>query len=134
MEGHTRTHSRHTVTHSPTSSFTCVNGFTHSSSYIIDLVLSSEGRPFHPSIRFVIRPVIQVPHPWMKKMMEREDDDDSWRRPHLFIYLFRPFPAGCPGLIPGFFFRPFPAGCPWLIPGFFFSFSFFALFRQTAQG
>ncbi len=40
-----------------------------------------------PSIRPVIRPVIQVPHPWMKKMMEREDDDDSWRRPQ-FIQLF----------------------------------------------
>jgi hypothetical protein len=42
----------------------------------IDLVLSAEGRP-----------VIQVPHPWMKKMMQREDDDNSWRRPQ-FIQLF----------------------------------------------
>ncbi len=41
----------------------------------------------------------------------------------LFAFFFsRPFPAGCPGLIPWFFcffFRSFPAGCPGLISGFF---------------
>ncbi len=41
--------------------------FIYIYTYIIDLVLSLEGRPFHPSIRLVIRSIIQVPHPWMKK-------------------------------------------------------------------
>jgi hypothetical protein len=45
----------------------------HISSYIIDLVLSAEGRPFHPSVPSSVS-FIQVPNPWME-----EDDDDEWR-------------------------------------------------------
>jgi len=50
------------------------------STYIISLVLSHcDGgggwSSSFPSIRPVIRPVIQVPHPWM----EEEDNDDEWR-------------------------------------------------------
>ncbi len=51
------------------------------------LIYNIPGWSSFPSIRPVIRPVIQVPHPWMKKMMELDDDDDSWRRPQ-FIQLF----------------------------------------------
>ncbi len=41
-------------------------------------------------------------------------------RVFLFSFSFsHPFPASCPGLIPGFFFRPFLAGCPRLILRFF---------------
>jgi hypothetical protein len=57
-----------------------------------------------------------------------------------FLFFFGPFPADCPGLIPGFFFfsffRLFPAGCPGLITEFFFLFLFLfpALFWRAAQG
>ncbi len=37
-----------------------------------------------------------------------------------FFFFSRPFPTGCPRLIPRVFFsHPFLAGCPRLIPGFF---------------
>jgi hypothetical protein len=42
-----------------------------------------------PSICPVIHPIIQVLHPWMKKMMEWEEDDNSWRRQeclHMFMW------------------------------------------------
>ncbi len=46
----THKHTQDTQSLTQPRSFTCVNGFTHSSSYIIALVLSAEGRPFHPSV------------------------------------------------------------------------------------
>ncbi len=47
-----------------------------------------------------------------------------------FLFLFRPFPACCPGLKRGGFFfpRPFPAGCQRLIRPLSFLFSFFSPF------
>ncbi len=49
------------------------------SSYIIDLVLSAEGRPFHPSVlsSFVIRPIIRPVIRPSKFLIPEEEDDGT---------------------------------------------------------
>jgi hypothetical protein len=53
----------------------------------------------------------------------RTSTDRRTRVFFFFFFFFRPFPTGCPGLIPGFFFsRPLQEGCPGLIPRLFIYF------------
>jgi hypothetical protein len=64
--------------------------------------------------------------------LDEEDDGTGRRLMAAVAFFFRPFPAGCPELIPGFFFPPFSGGLPRVNTSSFFSF-FFSLFQRAAQ-